>query len=162
MADDNGNGSMSNEEYKERTREYKKRRWSKKKRQEVFLAHMAKTGVVTRSARKAGVDRTTAYHWRANDEEFAAEWDRAKNELLDELEYVVISNAIGQLDDIEGTPNPEMAIRILAKLRFREWGNVEKHVHAGDDKAPVHIKFGENMLAGMAKEAPDGGDGSAA
>ena len=133
------------------------RRMTKKRRKAVFLEHMAKCGVVTRSARKAGIDRTTAYHWRKEDEAFAEAWDTAKNEVWDELEFIVVMDAMGKMDEIEGNPNSDMALRILAKHRFKEWGNVDKHVHAGDDKAPVTIRFGENMMDGL---APKDGDGA--
>jgi hypothetical protein len=41
---------------------------------------------VTASARKAGFDRKTAYAHRAADPEFAAEWEDALEQSIDDLE----------------------------------------------------------------------------
>ena len=52
----------------------------------LFLEHLAKTANVTASARKAGFDRKTAYAHRAADPEFAAEWEDALEQSIDDLE----------------------------------------------------------------------------
>lgn len=43
----------------------------------IFLAHLAESGNVKASCRKAGVSRQTAYLHRAQDDEFAQAWEHA-------------------------------------------------------------------------------------
>jgi hypothetical protein len=52
----------------------------------LFLEHLAKTANVSASARAAGFDRSTAYAHRQADPEFAAQWDDALEQSLDDLE----------------------------------------------------------------------------
>lgn len=46
-------------------------------RQTVFLKHLCKTGNVAASCRKAKINRTLVYDWRAQDSTFAKAWDEA-------------------------------------------------------------------------------------
>ena len=47
------------------------------KRKERFLKELAKRANVSAAAKAAKVDRSTPYHWRETDPEFAAAWDEA-------------------------------------------------------------------------------------
>ncbi len=42
-----------------------------------FITHLAECGNVSGACRRAKVGRATVYLWRANDHEFAAEWEQA-------------------------------------------------------------------------------------
>lgn len=63
-------------------------------KQIAFCAALAAAGgSVTRACEAVGVSRTTAYRWREEDAEFAAEWDRAKAIGLDALEDEALRRA---------------------------------------------------------------------
>lgn len=66
---------------KNRTRKERPRDW-----RPAFLKHFAKTGNILMAAEKAKVGRTTAYKEIAEDSEFAALVDDAREEALDVLE----------------------------------------------------------------------------
>jgi hypothetical protein len=54
---------------------------------EKFLASLRKTGGnIARAARAEKIDRSTAYRWREEDKDFAARWDEAIQDGLDDLE----------------------------------------------------------------------------
>lgn len=54
---------------------------------EKFIATLRRTGGnVSRACRAEGIGRTAAYEWRAQDADFAREWDEAVEEGLDNLE----------------------------------------------------------------------------
>jgi hypothetical protein len=59
----------------------------------VFLASLAKTCQIARSARAAKVDRSTVYLWRKSDPEFAKAWDLALEQAADMLEDVAVQRA---------------------------------------------------------------------
>lgn len=65
---------------------------------ETFLAEMRATCNVSHSARSAGVGRRTVYDWRDADPAFAAAWDDAEEEAVDELEKVARDRAIDGSD----------------------------------------------------------------
>ncbi len=46
-------------------------------RQAAFCGALAETGFVGKACRAVDVSRRTAYQWREDDPDFAAEWDRA-------------------------------------------------------------------------------------
>lgn len=52
---------------------------------ETFIETLAKTCNVSASCRAAGIGRTAAYDWRAQDAAFAAEWDDAEKQAADAL-----------------------------------------------------------------------------
>lgn len=56
------------------------------KRKERFLKELAKRANVSAAAKAAKVDRSTPYHWRETDPEFAAAWDEAVEVAVDALE----------------------------------------------------------------------------
>ena len=59
-------------------------RVSKRQRQR-FLDALARTGVVSSSARAASIGRRTAYDWRDRDPGFAQAWDNALDQAVDAL-----------------------------------------------------------------------------
>lgn len=56
------------------------------KRKERFLKELGKRANVSAAAKAAKVDRSTPYHWREVDVEFAAAWDEAVEAAVDALE----------------------------------------------------------------------------
>lgn len=64
-----------------------------------FLAVFAETCNVTAAAQAAGINRVTAYRWKAADEVFAAAWADAEEQAADALEQVAWERAkSGQSD----------------------------------------------------------------
>ena len=63
------------------------RRRTNLRRRVTFLRELEKSGSVSYSAARAGLDRRTLYRWRETDPRFAARWDKAllqrEEELLD-------------------------------------------------------------------------------
>lgn len=55
-------------------------------KRDVFLAALAETGNVTRSARRVGIVPSTAYGWREVDSDFASAWESALRDAVDALE----------------------------------------------------------------------------
>lgn len=69
-----------------------------KKWRERFLNKLAECGSVTGAAKYARISRMTAYRERADDAEFAAAWDIAKERGIDALEDEAIDRAFGGSD----------------------------------------------------------------
>lgn len=69
-----------------------------KKRAE-FLDALAETASVVRACEVSGVPRRTAYDWRRDDEEFAAEWERALDIGTDALEDEATRRAFEGVDE---------------------------------------------------------------
>jgi AcrR family transcriptional regulator len=65
---------------------------------ETFLAELRATGNISHSARAAGMNRQTFYNWRDADPDFAAAWEDAEEEAIDELEKVARDRAIDSSD----------------------------------------------------------------
>ena len=122
-----------------------KSKLSKREKMKIFIANLRRTGVILRACEAAEISRRTAYDWRDGDkpqeQKFRLAWDDALEDKFDEFEEVVYEAG---LESDENPPDPDMAFRILARRRFKTWGNVEKHQIEGDIN-PVTIKFGENM-----------------
>ena len=72
-------------------------RVSKRQRQR-FLDELAQTGVVSSSARAAGIGRRTAYDWRDRDPGFARAWDDALDQAVDALTWWLQIRGGGDLD----------------------------------------------------------------
>ena len=62
-------------------------------RKACFLECLRRTANVSRAAREAGLSSSTVYEHRARFPGFAADWDAAVGEALDELEDVLIDRA---------------------------------------------------------------------
>lgn len=70
----------------------------KKKR---FLEEYSKTGIVSYSAKKAGISRKTFYEWVAKDPEFAAKAKEAEEEATELLETEALRRAVqGTLEPV--------------------------------------------------------------
>ena len=72
-------------------------RVSKRQRQ-CFLDELARTGVVSSSARAGGIGRRTAYDWRDRDPGFARAWDDALEQAVDALAWWLQIRGGGDLD----------------------------------------------------------------
>ena len=133
----------------------KKPKLNATQQRQVFLETLRKTGVVLRACEAAGITRVTAYNWRKKDtrsaKKFEEAWNQALEDKWDEFEEVVFNAGLGEE---EGTPDPDMAFRILSRRRYKTWGNVEKHQIEGDFN-PITIKFGENMADAFIKPKPE-------
>lgn len=64
------------------------------KRKAAFLTAFAAGGIVTQAAQAAGVPRRTAYNWYADDGDFAAAWDDAKEEATDAMEAEALRRGV--------------------------------------------------------------------
>lgn len=51
-----------------------------------FIAELRKRANVSDAAKAAAIGRTTAYRWRADEPEFAAQWDEAIETAIDAME----------------------------------------------------------------------------
>lgn len=65
---------------------YKREPLQKAEQMSIFLAELRKRGNVRASCEVAGLDRTTAYAWRQENESFKALWLVAIEEAVDQLE----------------------------------------------------------------------------
>lgn len=66
----------------------------KKEWQQPFLNALRRSFNVTRAARAAGVARKTAYHYRANDPDFAEQWNDALGQGIDSAEAEAYRRAV--------------------------------------------------------------------
>jgi hypothetical protein len=77
--------------------------WTLKKRA-AFLASLREDGNARRACLVCGIGRSTAYQYRADDEEFRAEWDAAVEEghanLREELEEEAAKRAVSGSDTL--------------------------------------------------------------
>jgi hypothetical protein len=64
------------------------------KRKEMFLDEFRKHGNVSQACRATDVPRRIAYRWKEEDEEFAVEWEEAKNDAGDALEQEARRRAV--------------------------------------------------------------------
>jgi hypothetical protein len=64
-----------------------------------FLRELRKRGNVSDAARKARIDRTTAYRWRDAEPEFAAAWDEAIEHAIDVMESEAYRRAVEGVDE---------------------------------------------------------------
>lgn len=65
---------------------------------ETFLAQLRLVPNVSAAARAAKISRNAAYTWRDEDPDFAAAWEDAINEAVDDLEQVAWERAKDQSD----------------------------------------------------------------
>lgn len=65
---------------------------------EAFLAVLRETCNVSEACRTAGISRSTAYEWRAENEKFAADWHDAEEEAADKLEREAWRRAVEGVD----------------------------------------------------------------
>ena len=65
------------------------------RRRTAFIAAIAAGKSVEDAAKLIGAGRRTVYHWRADHEEFAREWDDARGACADKMEAVLTDIALG-------------------------------------------------------------------
>ena len=95
---------------------------------DVFLEALSLSGTVTAAARRAGVQRTTPYLARKNDNDFAREWDEALEESIDTVQLTAMRLAT------DGT-DPAMTRWVLKCRRPSLWGDRSKVELSG------HVSF---------------------
>lgn len=66
----------------------------------VFLRMLRATANIRQSCDAAGIQRSTAYRFREANEAFAAEWDEAVDDAIDELVKVARERALAGSDDL--------------------------------------------------------------
>ncbi len=96
---------------------------------ETFLKALAKSCNVSASCRAADISRTAAYAWRRDDPEFAAAWDDAEGEAIDELEGVAYARAIAGESD--------RMLEILLKGHRSRYRDKVKHVGGDEGDSPI-------------------------
>jgi hypothetical protein len=93
----------------------------RERKKRIFLIVLEKSCNISHAARAAGMDRTTAYDWRATDDDFARRWHEAEEAAVDKLEQVAYERSIkGESDRM---------LEILLKSH-RPHKYVEKQLHA--------------------------------
>jgi hypothetical protein len=100
---------------------------------ETFLEVLAATCNVSEGARSAGVGRRTVYDWRKADEAFAAAWDDAEAEAVDNLEGVVYKRAM------EGESD-RLAEILLKAHRPEKYVDRVRSEHTGRDGGPIEYR----------------------
>ena len=101
-------------------------------RKKQFLEALSQTAVVSRACKAANLPRPTAYDWRASDPVFAAAWDTALDNALDEVEYVAWQLALSG-------DHPSSTHWVLSRRRPEVWGDKEKIEVTGADGGPVEV-----------------------
>lgn len=100
---------------------------------ESFLATLRTTCNVSAACRAAGISRTAAYAWRADDEAFAAEWADAEGEAVDELEGVAYARAMSGESDrmVEILLKGHRPDRYVQSTKVKHEGGVTLNVITG-------------------------------
>ncbi|MGC4396004.1 hypothetical protein [Hydrogenophaga sp. T2] len=103
----------------------------------LFLSALSDGATIGEAAHEAGVDRTTVYHWKERDADFARAWDEALEEGTERLEREAVRRAMvgveepviyqGQLTPVWET-NPDGTPKLV---------EVEE---VGDSGAPVKVR----------------------
>ena len=110
-------------------------RWTKARRA-TFLRHLAKTANVSRSVKKAGMARKSAYDLRDRDPGFAADWQAALAEAYNTLELKLLDRALNGEQRVVRTPDGDkvevhqdsgMMLRLLAHHRAAVKGGAVAH-----------------------------------
>lgn len=97
-----------------------------------FLEAYAATALVRTAADIVGVPNTTLYGWRAQDPEFAEEWDRTTHTLiLPQLEQAAIERAMDKSD---------LLLIFLMKAYNRKMYDDKQAVQEGDKKVRLVLE----------------------
>jgi hypothetical protein len=99
-----------------------------------FLAALRRSGNVVQACRVADIDRTITYDLRARDAEFAAAWEKAKEDAVDWLEEVAYHRAEGGSD--------LLIIFLLKAARPDKYGDREALRRLKADLAQLKAHFG--------------------
>ena len=102
------------------------------KKRATFLKALASGDSVTNACNAAGIGRRTAYDWRGDDEDFAAEWSDAVETGTDVLEDVAIRRAIDGSDTL--------LIFMLKARRPEKFKDRQSHEHSGPGGGPIEAR----------------------
>jgi hypothetical protein len=94
-----------------------------------FLATLATTANVYLACRQAGITRKTAYKWKEENEEFAAQWKDAMEDALDILEWDGRRRARASSDKL-----------LMYLLDVHRYGRKYQHEHSGPGGGPIPVK----------------------
>lgn len=135
-------------------------------RKERFLKELAKRANVSAAARAAKVDRSTPYHWREMDAEFAEAWDEAVEVAVDTLEAEAWRRAAtGVLEPVfqKGEKvghirrySDALMITLLKAHRKEKFSEKQQLEHSGPGGEPLDLKPAVNVYL------PDNGRGDRA
>lgn len=101
---------------------------------EDFLSALRSSCNVSAACRAAGIARSAAYAWRAEDEAFAEEWADAEAEAVDNLEGVAYARAMAGESD-------RMVEILLKGHRPERYAQTTKVKHVGGDEGDNPIAF---------------------
>ncbi len=120
------------------------------------------------SARIAGIGRTTVYARRAEDADFASEWDDASELAVDQAEAEMFRRAVHGVDKPiyqngkqVGTIrefSDTLLIFLLKGRRSEVYGTKARHEISGPNGGPLPISFNEAADDIYAEPAPSEGD----
>lgn len=119
------------------------------KKKERFLAAFGETHLVSEAAKRAGVDRTTAYRWRQQDETFALAWADVEERSTEELEQVAVKRA---------TTGSDVLLIFLLKARKPEVYRENTHrveLTGAEGGAPIEVLQVDEFDAETRKLAHD-------
>lgn len=135
---------------------------------ERFLGAMSKMPNVRAACEIAMVSRGHAYRVRAEDEEFAREWDEAREEGLDRIEQAVFkagvigderitrtfhkdgSVATERIERVTDHRDRALLLRAYRPATFRERYDVDHHLHGGETEKEIRAIAAE--LGKMARQ----------
>ena len=115
--------------------------------EDTFLASLSIHCNVSAAAKSAGVGRTTVYHRKEDNPEFAALWENAEEEALDHIELAVHTASIGG--------DMQSARWVLSRRRPKKWGDKLALEHSGPDGGAIPLDHGAGILE-MLMADPDG------
>lgn len=75
-----------------------RRSYARARRQAAFLGAFEVMGTITAAAQKAGIDRSTHYHWLATDPKYAEAFDEAVDVAAEQLEAEARRRAVKGID----------------------------------------------------------------
>lgn len=123
--------------------------------QKKFLAELGNervAGNVLIACRRAGVARATAYHWKANDTNFAQKWIEtvieAQATFADEAEYA-LRNLV-----LKG--NPTAIMFALKKLKPQKWGDKSSDIDSRKPETQGVYKVSPRFANVLREMYPDG------
>ena len=121
----------------------------KKKWQDAFIDALREHGVVSYSARIAGIDRSMVYKERKVNVEFAQEWEDALAEGVEELERAAIKRAKAKSDTL---------LIFLLKCRKSEiYGDKQRiEVTGGDKPIKVRVEYSDDYTPPAASRSSGG------
>lgn len=93
-----------------------------------FLKTLESTANVYLACRQAGVSRKTAYKWKDENEEFAAQWKDALEDALDVLEWDARKRARASSDKL-----------IIWLLEVHRYGRKQQHELSGPGGGPIPV-----------------------